>query len=386
MLSIQEMVEKANWRQVRDQMDHTGGFYPYSEKKDEQGASILNTEKPADYWLLKEALHTIPLREFLAKSGTTGIMGAAYLVPDKIHDVLITAAAENDLVPLISASVVNGWEGGDLKVNVLARDLYKAPVTKGGGESPYVGMATTQATLKPVTFTRNIGVTDDLLESAAYDLAEYFVRQASAELTDYSNELALTALKTATDGVGTVVGGASGDADETKWTGATTFGVDDDTEAKSLVKLLTDQRYIANTMIVTTEAWEHSILKTFVNYGVEVAGGAAGDYYTPYSPLPTLQTPAVSAGFDAKIGAPALDIKFCNNAALHAAYPTDSTAMTNCVTIVFDKRYALLTGRKRWMRLEEYSDPVADLAGAVVSCRQDSCTLHNNAVGVITET
>ena len=381
MLSIQEMVAKTavQRKQIEESMDAQDGFHPLD-------ASILNTEKPEDYYLLKESIHNIPLREFLAKSGTTGIMGAAYLVPDKIHDILVTSNYENDLAQLISAAMVNGWEGGDLKVNVLARDLYKGPLVKSGGASPYSGMDTVQASLSPVTFTRNIGVTEDLLDSAAYDLAEYFVKQASAELVEYSNTIALTRLKTATDGVGTVVGGASGDADETKWTGATTFGIDDDTHARSIVKLLTDQHYMANTLIITSEAWEHSVQKSFVQYGVEVAGGAAGDYYTPYSPMSTFMTNAISPGFDAKIGAPKLDVKFSNNDALHAAYPTDTTAMTNCVTIVFDRNYALLTGRKRWMRLENYSDPIADLSGAIVSCRQGSVTLNDNAIGVIVET
>ena len=381
MLSIQEMVAKTEVqrRQIEESMDSQDGFHPLD-------ASILNTEKPEDYHLLKESLHNIPLREFLAKSGTTGIMGAAYLVPDKIHDILISASAEGDLAPLISVAVVNGWEGGDLKVNILNRDRYKGYSTASGGEAPYSGFETTQATIKPKTFTRNIGVTEDLLDSAAYDLVEYFTKEAANQLTDYANFLALNVLKTATSGIGTVVGGLSGDADETKWTGSTTFGVDDDTHAKSIVKLLTDQGYMADTMITTTEAWEHSIMKTFVNYGVEVAGGAAGDYYTPYSPMSTFMTNGIIAGFDAKISAPKLDLKFSNNQALHAEYATDVTTMSNCVTIIFDRKAALLTGRKRWMRLENYSDPVADLAGAIISCRQESTCLNNNAIGGITET
>ena len=82
MLSIQEMVDKTveQRKAIEHAMDATGSFHPLE-------ASILNSPVPSDYQALKESLHNIPLREFLAKSGSTGIMGAAYLVPDKIHDV-----------------------------------------------------------------------------------------------------------------------------------------------------------------------------------------------------------------------------------------------------------------------------------------------------------
>ena len=60
--------------------------------------------------------------------------------------------------------------------------------------------------------------------------------------------------------------------------------------------------------------------------------------------------------------------------------------MTNCISIIFDRRAALLTGRKRWLRMENYADPVRDLGGVVVSCRQDSVTLYDDAIYVLTET
>jgi len=45
-----------------------------------------------------------------------------------------------------------------------------------------------------------------------------------------------------------------------------------------------------------------------------------------------------------------------------------------------------LTGRKRWLRIDNYAHPIDDLAGAVVSARQDSVTLHDDAIYVLTET
>jgi len=75
----------------------------------------------------------------------------------------------------------------------------------------------------------------------------------------------------------------------------------------------------------------------------------------------------------------------CTHDTLHLA--TDAEGVfTDCVTLIFDRDNALVTGRKRWMEIKNYGDPVSDLAGAVVSCRQDSVTTYNDAIAVLTET
>lgn len=58
---------------------------------------------------------------------------------------------------------------------------------------------------------------------------------------------------------------------------------------------------------------------------------------------------------------------------------------TRNYTLVFTKQYALLSGRKRWLRIEQYSEPVRDLKGAVVSFRQDSVTMYNDSIALLTE-
>ncbi len=64
---------------------------------------------------------------------------------------------------------------------------------------------------------------------------------------------------------------------------------------------------------------------------------------------------------------------------------TENKAMTGCISVIFDKDYALLTGRKRWLRIEKYSDPIRDLIGATVTARQDSVTVYNDSIYVLTE-
>jgi hypothetical protein len=130
-----------------------------------------------------------------------------------------------------------------------------------------------------------------------------------------------------------------------------------------------NDEYMPNTLILTPEAFWDTIVST-------VLTGAA-TYSEPWN-------------YNVITGALPKQILGCN-----VIYRTDPTlhysgdaagTFTDCVSIMFDKAYALLTGRKRWMRIENYSDPVADLKGAVVTFRQDSVTIYNDSIGVITET
>jgi len=188
MLSIQEMVDKTvdQRRNVKSEMDATGRFHPELQ-------SIFTDQTPADVYALKQSLREIPLREFLAKSGTTGIAGAAYLVPDKIHDDLMIYSKQYDLVPLISAQVVTGWRGGDLLVNIIEDGSYKPQAFSSGGNAPSETVKTVQATLDADlnTYGLNIPITNDLIEDANYDMVEFHLRAAAKAVGERSSELAI---------------------------------------------------------------------------------------------------------------------------------------------------------------------------------------------------
>lgn len=379
MLSLQEITSndaiKQQLKEIQATMDATGSFHP--EAVSPHTHEPIGLSHISDYTLrakIMETLHSIPLREFLAKSGTTGIAGAAYLVPDKIHSDLVMYGHNKDVCPLIG-SVVDGWKGGDLKVNIVDKATYQARKSSSGGSKATSTVQTVQATLAPETFDVPILITKDLLEDDAYDLLDFHIRAAAEAVGEKASDMALTVLATATDGWGTLNGGASGDADETRWEGATTEDVND------CIQALTDDRWIANTLVATSEAWEHSIQTTL---GIEVGGGAAGDYWRPRAPYNIIQYPTLASGFDMKIGN--IDVLLINSPCLHNAGELKGTAMTNCISLVFDRNAALLTGRKRWMQINNYADPVRDLDGAIVTCRQDSVTLYDDAIAKITET
>jgi len=354
--SIQEMVEKCTpqIKEIKFQLGK-GMFHP-------ETASIFTGQTAAVQAKLQASLNTIPLHEFLAKSGTTGIAGAAYLVADAVHNHLMGAVRATDKVPLFSAEVVDGWKGGDLKVDIAVRSselsganpLFKwvlhPKVPSSGSGSPTETVETTQATLTPKSFNVAPRVTNDLIEDNNFQLVEWHLTQAAQQLRQYATDLAIVELEAGSDGTGTQSAVAGG-ADTTTAANAT-----------EAIEELGSEFWNPNTMIVTYKAWVDAI---------NVTASHAGIQYTP---------PA--EGYDVKFQM--LDTIFNNSKNLHAGVA--SGKMTNCVTLVVDRTAALLCGRKRWMRIDNYSEPVRDLAGAVISCRQDCVTLYKDACSVITET
>ena len=365
MLGFQETLGKdpikKQLREIQRVMDSTGSFHPGMLSGDHEpiGLSMIS-----DYGLrlqVQEMLRKIPLKEFLAKSGTTGIAGAAYMVPDKVHSDLVFYSRETDIVPLISASVVDGWKGGDLKVNIVSDSSYKAKYYTSGGAKPTSTVEVgAQATLSPVTFGVPIFITDDLLEdnNLMADLLDFHIRNAAKACGDLASDMALTVLQTGTDGVGTVNSGATGDADETRLVNGTTTDVGD------AVIALGDDKFVADTMVATPSAWGHSIATQASEVGWQIFPG--------------------QGGYNLKLSD--IDVLKSTSEKLHASTDALGAAFTNNITLIFSRQDALLTGRKRWLKLDNYSDPIKSLAGATVSCRQDSVSLFNDAVFVLTET
>jgi hypothetical protein len=220
-----------------------------------------------------------------------------------------------------------------------------------------------QATLSPQSYGLNVAVTKDMIEDNQFGLIDYHIEKAASAVTQLSNDLILTVLKTATDGVGTVNSSATGDADETKYTGGATSDI---LVAWSDVG---NDRFIANTLVTTPESWEHSISQS-----------------TTAGTMDAVAPVQIDKNFDLKLAVLNLDVVFSTSEILHDSADLVDAAFTECVNIVFDRNNALLTGRKRWMQINNYSDPVRDLSGVVVSFRQDSVTLYDDAIYVLTET
>lgn len=368
MLTIQEAVDKTREQipKIKDYMDRNGYFDP-------QECNIYEGLKRSTQHELAETLRQCRLGDLLKgltkqqlqglkeymptagglSTGSLGTAGAQYLVPTWMSQKLYQASTGTDIVPLISADIFEP-RGGDCKVptGILAA------IVAGEGELPLSQLKANSATLKLEKYVSPIVATSEMIEDQEFGVIEWGIQKAGEAMGRTASDKALTVLKTATDGYGTKATEAAA-ADETL--------LEDVLNAFDAVAVADGIIHpICNTMIVTPEAWGHSL----------VLDATAAYYSTGIGTRPP------AAGYDLVFHN--FDTKFYQCSSLGTG-GRDGTALTNAVTLVFDRNQAMVTARKNWLRVENYSNPVMDLAGAVVTGRQDSVTVVDCAVGVVTE-
>ena len=351
MLNFKEVLDKTvPQRKQIEEVLNKRTYHP-------EDANLYEGLKQADAYEIKQTLDKMSLAEVLVKAVTTDAAGAIYLVPTKVHDTLIFWTRQYDVCPLIG-QVVDTWEGGDLGVKIAVDGSYTPKQFSSTGRIPDEEAKFVSANLSPESYGIRLSIGNDLIEDQKFGLIEWHIQQAAKAIGEQASDLAITILKTAPDGDGTLNSGTSGDADETRFTDGTTTDIVNATRENSRDK------FVSDTLLTTGEAWGHSIS----TQAVEVGNG--------------LIPPAI--GYQAKIGL--LDVLINNSPSLHASTDALEAAFTNCVSIVFSRNNSILTGRKRWLEMKNYSDPVNDLAGATVSYRQDTISLYKDAIYVLTET
>lgn len=359
MYSIKEMVDKTTVQRtaIQNIMESSGEWHPQMRDTEHNQASILHGQKRSVRRELWESIHKIPLSEFLAVSSTTGVDGASYLVADKLYSLISYGSKPYDIAPLISAQVIEGWEGGSLDVDIAIDGSYKAVPFGSGGELSMGAIGTAQATIDTTAdnhFGVNINITNEMVDDHQYGLMEYHISQAGKAIGKKASDNAIAVLVLGADGDGTM-NTESASADETL-----------PSNILNAIDANGVDGFISNTLLTTPEAWSHSI----------AVDATAAYYPTGINPGPPAE------GFSLKFHM--LDTIF--SASTELATGGDGTAMTDCVSMVFDRGSAIVTGRKHWLKLEKYSHPIRDLAGAVVSARQDSVTAYNDSICKITET
>ena len=374
MIGLQEMTRLAEKEDNKDlgksvtEMLHRG-YFDYDEANlwgtgYIQREQRINPMKTADRQAIFESVKNIPLREFLARSGTAGIAGAAYLIPTKIYQIMFDSAVEEDLTTWLSigGNIIPAEQIGGTTMSVdIAKDgSYVPKKISSGGIMPTETIETVQATLDfSDIWSLNFRIGNDLIEDSQFDIIEMHVRNAGREMGEFATNEALTVLKTATDGDGTVNGGATTDVNQTMFTGAT--GVD----LKDAHQEVLDDGYFPNKMVLVPHAWYHSIVTTgFI---------AASTYSEPWA-------------YEAIVNGLPTKMLGCEIRWTTVNTMTNDKVMDDLVSIMFEDRFALLSGRKRWLRIENYSEPIRDLVGAAITCRQDSVTVYNDSIGVVTET
>jgi hypothetical protein len=350
MLSIKEMLD-SNYFDYEQ-----ANIYGTGELQREQRIPRIANE---DAVVLANSIRNVPLREFLAKSGTTGIAGAAYLIPTKVHSTLYEPAAVEDITDKISISVLppDQLPGTTCKVDIIKGDEYKVWTSSSGATMNTETLSTTQATLD---FSQvhgiNFRIGRDLIEDAQWDLVENHIRIAGKECGKKASDLAMDVLITATDGDGTK---------NTEAAGANTTLMLDVINA---LNANMQDGYLSDSYVLSKHVWLDALM--------------SDKTYASYAPIWADSVIKTGDGGTQLFG---MNLIFNECPALSESRAT-GVAYEDLDSVVFKKDSSLLSGRKRWLRIENYSDPVKDLVGATVTFRQDSVSIYNDSVCLITET
>ena len=331
-------------------------------------ASVLQGLKDADYQKVHDTLKEVSLAKLLeyatgsGGTGTTGaVMGANYLIPDKVYDILYVSAKTADVAPI--AGDIVSCPGSSLKVDIEKDGYFRAMPFGGGGQTADETLTVKQVTITPGLFGVKPRITNELIEDANFPIFEIHLQRAAQEMGRYSSQLVLQQLLVSTAGDGTVQTGTSA-------TGSTTYFGD----IAKVWALVADQKYFANTVITTPRA-----------IGYLVADATVSQYSDTFHTRFMTDLPVEEPGLFKFGDFMGMGMYVLPDMGTGTTYPYGLYQSSKNKTIIFDNKNAMLTVRKRWLKIENYADPVRDLVGAVVTSRQACSSIHNNAVGVLTE-
>lgn len=364
-------VTKDNRKEIENLMDRT---HPYFHPEE---ASIYSGLKPAHKTEIYETLQKIPLRtlceklgltEYLGHSGSlttgsTGTAGAHYLLPDKIYAELFENARCADITPIVSNIV--DTPGSTLKIDVETDGTFIPHFFASGGEIPDETVETAQGTITPRAFGINIGITNEMVEDSLFDQIETHVRIAGKAMGEFSTKMCLFPIMEDERG-STTTFCVEGTYNDVSSGGATTFDITDLLEAEG-----------ANA----TDGFDttHCIIPP---HGPQTLLVGAAGYPHDWDMLKNVnlsQNPITNL-----CGIDIVRVKHITTSDTSSA--TSYTAglyATSWHALAVNKTYGIQTVRKRWLKIENYSDPIKDLIGAVVSARQGHLVAYADACAVI---
>lgn len=254
--------------------------------------------------------------------------------------------------------------GSSLKVDVEVDGQFVAHYFGGGGAQPQETIQTTQVTITPKLFGINACISNELIEDSQFDVIEIHLRRAAEQMGEFSTHMFLADLITGTDGDGTQNAMSSG-------AGTTT-----------------DLGDLADAYMLNLEDGFHSDV-------VIIGPGPLSDilqddsvakysdtFHTRHTYTPTAQ---LFENEPQMVFGTVMGMKIIVDAAARTTGDGALYLSSKWHSFVLNKANAMLTVRKRWLKLENYSDPVRDLVGASITARQDQATIYNDASCEITE-
>ena len=234
-----------------------------------------------------------------------------------------------------------------------------------GGEIPDETVSTAQGTITPRGFAINIGVTNEMVEDSLLDQMETHVRIAGKAMGEFSTKMCLFPIMEDHRG-STTTFRVEGAYNTVSSGGASTFDVTDLLEAEG-----------ANA----TDGFDttHCIIPP---HGPQTLLIGAAGYPQDWSYIRDLNLANNPIGNIA--GIDIVRVKHITSSDTSSA--TSYTAglyATSWHALAVNKTYGIQTVRKRWLKIENYSDPIKDLVGAVVSARQGHLVAYADACCVV---
>jgi len=378
-MNLKEILDatKPNRQAIGRCMEQTKPFFHpedasiYTGLKQQQQNDIQEylTKIPLKRLVEKLAREDPSLKEYLGHSGAlttgaTGEAGANYLLPDKIYAELFENARCADITPIVS-NVVD-TPGATLKIDVEKDGTFKPHFGASGGEAPDETIETAQGTITPRLFSINIGVTNEMIEDSLFDQMETHVRIAGKAMGEWSTKMCLFPIMEDHRGTTTTfrVEGAYNGVNSG---GATTFDISDVLEAEGANSTdgfdtthLIIPPHGPQTLLLGAAGYPHdwTKLKDVVNLSNNPIANICGIDVVRVKHITTSDTSDETSYI----------------AGLYA---------TSWHALAVNKTYGIQTVRKRWLKIENYSDPIRDLVGAVVSARQGHLVAYADACCVI---
>lgn len=373
--SLTEIMNKTKEgrKAVQECMDQTKPFFHPQE------ASIYTGLKAADKSGIFETLSKVPLRTLVEKlrlteflghgvgrttTGSSALAGAHYLIPDKVYATLFENARNVDITPLVSNIVET--PGATLKIDCEIDGQFAPRFVGSGGEAPFETIETAQETITPRLFNINIAITQEMIEDSLFDLMEMHVRVAGKAMGEFSTKMCLFPIM-----------------DDYRSTG-TTYRVEG-----AYNTYATGGDYVYNSDILYAEG--QNAMDGFTSdvliippHGLVglLQGEGAG---TPMDAEVTRQTDLKQNPVTNVLG---VDVVRCFHMTIAdvplALQYYSGLFQTQWNSLLLNKTYGIQTVRKRWLKIENYSDPIKDLVGAVVSARQGHMVAYADATCMLT--
>lgn len=379
--SLQEILTKTEQtrKEVESQLDQSKpSFHPldgsiYTGLNDADKAGIYETLRSVS---LGELLWKLKLTEYFGPSttlttGTTAAAGAPYVIPDKIYADLHEDARGTDLTPSIS-NMKPDVPGATLKIDCENRDAFLPKFTSSGGEGPTETIAITQGTITPRTFSISPAITQDMIEDSQFDLMETHLRIAARAMGDWSTKMCLFPVMDDHRASATTYR-IVGDYNTVSAGGAYTY-VSDLLEAEEALAL---DGHPGDVFVLPSSGGTSTFFK----------GEGAG------TPIPSLDILKMNFNGAESLGS-AMGIpiyRVINDGTAAGKWASGANQYyaglysTHWHALLMNKKDGIQTVRKRWLRIENYSDPIKDLKGAVISSRQGHLVAHADAVCVISQ-